>query len=122
MKRTVHHSDDPKPFSSRRIEVYTGSQERRRWPDETKARIVVESGAPAPSLAPLDVVYAAILISGPMAGLAKPDATRRGLFLRAWALRHICGGTTGGASAASSRWMALTATTSSLAQIGAEGR
>ena len=50
MKRTVHHSDDrsdgPKPFSPRRIEVYTGSQERRRWPDETKARIVVESLAP----------------------------------------------------------------------------
>ena len=50
MKRTVHHSDDrsdgPKPFSPRRIEVYTGSQERRRWPEETKARIVVESLAP----------------------------------------------------------------------------
>ena len=50
MKRTVHHSDDrsdgPKPFSPRRIEVYTGSQERRRWPDETKARIVVEGLAP----------------------------------------------------------------------------
>jgi len=50
MKRTVHHSDGrsdgPKPFSPRRIEVYTGSQERRRWPEETKARIVVESLAP----------------------------------------------------------------------------
>jgi transposase len=50
MKRTVHHSDDrsdgPKPFSPRRIEVYTGSQERHRWPDETKALIVVESLAP----------------------------------------------------------------------------
>jgi transposase len=50
MKRTVHHSDGrsdgPKPFSPRRIEVYTGSQERRRWPDEEKARIVIESFAP----------------------------------------------------------------------------
>ncbi|MGO8954112.1 MAG: IS66-like element accessory protein TnpA [Rhodomicrobium sp.] len=50
MKRTVHLSDgrndDPKAFSPRRIEVYTGSQERRRWPDETKARIVIESFRP----------------------------------------------------------------------------
>jgi transposase len=50
MKRTVHHSDDrsddPKPVSPRRIELYTGSQERRRWPDETKARIVMESLRP----------------------------------------------------------------------------
>ena len=40
MKRTVHHSDDridgPKPVSPRRIEVYTGSQGRRRWPDERR--------------------------------------------------------------------------------------
>jgi transposase len=36
-------SDDPKPVTPRRLEVYTGSQERRRWPDETKARIVLES-------------------------------------------------------------------------------
>lgn len=28
------------------MELYTGSQERRRWPDETKARIVLESFAP----------------------------------------------------------------------------
>ena len=50
MQRTVHHSDGrpdhPKPFTPRRIEVYTGSPERRRWPDEEKARIVVESFAP----------------------------------------------------------------------------
>jgi transposase len=50
MKRTVHLSDDrsdnPKPVSPRRIELYTGSQGRRRWPDEEKARIVVESFAP----------------------------------------------------------------------------
>jgi transposase len=50
MKRTVHHSDDrsdnPKLVSPRRIELYTGSQGRRRWPDEEKARIVVESFAP----------------------------------------------------------------------------
>lgn len=50
MQRTVHHSDDrsddPKAVSPRRIELYTGSQERRRWPDETKARIVMESLRP----------------------------------------------------------------------------
>jgi transposase len=50
MQRTVHHSDDrsdhPKPVSPRRIELYTGSQGRRRWPDEEKARIVIESFAP----------------------------------------------------------------------------
>jgi transposase len=50
MKRTVHHSDDrtdnPKPVSPRRIELFTGSQGRRRWPDEEKARIVIESFAP----------------------------------------------------------------------------
>ncbi|MGO9638781.1 MAG: transposase [Terracidiphilus sp.] len=50
MQRTVHLSDDrtddPKPVSPRRVELYTGSQERRRWPDETKARIVVESFTP----------------------------------------------------------------------------
>ena len=28
------------------MELYTGSQERRRWPDETKARIVIESYVP----------------------------------------------------------------------------
>ncbi len=50
MKHTVHlsddRSDDPKAFSPRRIELYTGSQERRRWPDEMKARIVMESFTP----------------------------------------------------------------------------
>ncbi len=50
MKRPVHLSDDrcddPKPVSPRRIELYTGSQGRRRWPDEEKARIVIESFAP----------------------------------------------------------------------------
>jgi transposase len=50
MQRTAHHSDDrsddPKPVSPRRIEVYTGGQGRRRWPDEEKARIVVESFMP----------------------------------------------------------------------------
>ena len=50
MKRTVHYSDDrtggPKPVSPQRIELYNGNPERRRWPDETKARIVMESLRP----------------------------------------------------------------------------
>ena len=50
MQRTVHlsdvRSDDPKRLAPRRMELYTGSQERRRWPDETKARIVLESLEP----------------------------------------------------------------------------
>jgi len=50
MKRTVHYSDDrtddPKLVFPRRIELYAGGQGRRRWPDEEKARIVVESFTP----------------------------------------------------------------------------
>jgi transposase len=38
-------SDDPTRKSPRRIEVYAGSG-RRRWPDELKAQIVVESLVP----------------------------------------------------------------------------
>jgi transposase len=50
MQRTVHlsdvRSDDPKPVTPRRLELYTGVPGRRRWPDEEKARIVLESFAP----------------------------------------------------------------------------
>ena len=50
MKQTVHLSDDrtddPKLVTPRRMELYTGSQERRRWPQQTKARIVLESFEP----------------------------------------------------------------------------
>ena len=50
MQRTVHlsdvRSDDPKRLAPRRMELYTGSQERQHWPDETKARIVLESFVP----------------------------------------------------------------------------
>jgi transposase len=50
MQRTVlqtdDRSDDPKPHAPRRIELFTGAPGRRRWPDEMKARIVLESLAP----------------------------------------------------------------------------
>lgn len=50
MQRTVLYSDDrsddPKPVSPRRIELFTGAPGRRRWPNELKARIVMESFAP----------------------------------------------------------------------------
>lgn len=40
----VDHTDDPPLY--RRIEVITGAGRRRRWSEEEKARIVVESFAP----------------------------------------------------------------------------
>ena len=50
MQRTVvqsdDRSDDPKLISPRRIELYSGGFGRRRWPDELKARIVMESLIP----------------------------------------------------------------------------
>ena len=38
--------DDLKIEHPRRIEILTGGGDRRRWPDDLKARIVVESVAP----------------------------------------------------------------------------
>jgi transposase len=43
--RKVDRRVDPKPYSPRRIEVITGADTRRRWSEETKARIVAESFA-----------------------------------------------------------------------------
>jgi transposase len=43
--RKVDRIVDPKPYSPRRIEVITGTETRRRWSEETKARIVAESFA-----------------------------------------------------------------------------
>ena len=39
-------NDGSKIERPRRIEVLTGSERRRQWPDETKARIVAESMVP----------------------------------------------------------------------------
>jgi transposase len=43
--RKVDRRVDPKPYTPRRIEVITGADTRRRWSEETKARIVAESFA-----------------------------------------------------------------------------
>jgi transposase len=43
--RNVDRRVAPKPYSPRRIEVITGAETRRRWSEETKARIVAESFA-----------------------------------------------------------------------------
>jgi transposase len=43
--RKVDRRVDAKPYTPRRIEVITGAETRRRWSEETKARIVAESFA-----------------------------------------------------------------------------
>jgi transposase len=43
--RKVDRRVDLKPYIPRRIEVLTGADTRRRWSEETKARIVAESFA-----------------------------------------------------------------------------
>jgi transposase len=43
--RKVDRRVDVKPYIPRRIEVLTGADTRRRWSEETKARIVAESFA-----------------------------------------------------------------------------
>jgi transposase len=43
--RKVDRRVGPKPYAPRRIEVITGADTRRRWSEETKARIVAESFA-----------------------------------------------------------------------------
>jgi transposase len=43
---TDDRTDGPSPVSPWRIELCMGSQGRRRWPDEEKAGIVIESFAP----------------------------------------------------------------------------
>jgi transposase len=44
--QTDDRSDDPSRHAPRRMELFTGAPGRRRWPDELKALIVLESLAP----------------------------------------------------------------------------
>jgi transposase len=47
----VDITDDTKPNIPRRIEVMTGAERHRRWPNHVKARIVAESFAPGAVIA-----------------------------------------------------------------------
>ena len=46
-------SDDSKPRRPRRVEVFTGPERRRDWPDERKIAIVSESLAPGVNVSEL---------------------------------------------------------------------
>ena len=46
-------SDDTKPRRPRRVEVFTGPERRRDWPDERKIAIVAESFAPGMNVSEL---------------------------------------------------------------------
>ncbi len=46
-------SDDTKPRRPRRVEVFTGPERRRDWPDERKIAIVAESLAPGVNVSEL---------------------------------------------------------------------
>lgn len=46
-------SDDTKPRRPRRVEVFTGPERRRDWPDDRKIAIVAESFAPGVNVSEL---------------------------------------------------------------------
>jgi transposase len=46
-------SDDTKPRRPRRVEVFTGPERRRDWPDERKIAMVAESLAPGTNVSEL---------------------------------------------------------------------
>lgn len=59
MHQVDDQRDDPKIEHPRRIEILTGAGDRRRWPDDLKARIVVESLAPGVIVTALARCYGA---------------------------------------------------------------